>query len=347
MTGRASYNSEDVAPGRQKDLGAFAAMITNRPQGPVPGLFDRQSINLIIGTSGTAKSPFLLHQLEKYISGGGFLDYAGCSDGPVQMGLIGCAGTEGKIHNDLAAFPLLNDQSKFPFEMWKPNESETEFDALTRTYETLNSLLPAAQRPIKLLIIDDFQSLMTAGDVSKIKYVKDFCRAVHEFCRKQDVTIIGTTGSGKAKTHECYPQMADRIPGANCWGAEMDSLIVLELIDLHKQPEGRTETRRIIVKTRSAPIAVHFAGFVDGRLEVSPSFIPVAEPSPEQTRLEANIAALKSTDVLRREDIVRWCVEAGMTDSMIERWIADQVKDGVLVREGKANRTRYRRPYAQ
>ena len=333
-----------------------------RPLGPVPGLFNRQSINLIIGTSGSSKTPFLLNQLENYLSGGGFLDYAASPNGPVQMGLIAGAGTQDNILDVLADFSLLDDQSKFPFEVWNggaipDHEHETKFDAkadsrsdldaLNRIYDKLNSLLPPAKRPIKLLIIEDFQSLMTSGDTHKIKAVKEFCRNMHEFCQKRDVTIIGTVGTGKAKTYESYPQVADRIPGSHCWGAEMDTLIAIELVDLHKQPESRAEIRRIIVKTRKAPIAVHFGGFQDGRLVVSPSYIPVDAPSPTEAQLDAKLGAVTSGQEMKKRDFLAWAKEMNISDATLERWISKQIDMGTLQREGKANKTVYKKPRPQ
>jgi hypothetical protein len=317
-----------------------------RPLGPVPGLFERHSVNLIIGTSGAGKTQFLYNQLENYGTGGGFLNYSGT---PVQMGLLACSRTETDIFHSLQKFPFLSDQRNFPYQMWSTSPEHDDYENLQAAYDLLNASLPESQRPVRLLVVENFQQLMSSGKILDTQEVMKFCSALHRFCRNRDVTIVGTVGTPKMKGSECYPQLADRIPGANCWASEMNSLIGVERTKLHRSPETRPGERRIIVQTENAPDTVHWGKFMeDGRMEVSPDYIPVDEiESPADKFLDEKLTAAAAGAEFRKKDLERWAAEKSISTRTLERWTAKRVQDGLLVRIGQTRNARYRKPLPQ
>lgn len=322
---------------------------SSRTPGPVPGLFESHTINLIIGTSGAGKTQFLLNQLENYGTGGGFLNHAAPPSGPVQLGMLACNRAEDDIQHSLVKFPFLSDQQNFPYAMWEPEESLSDSDNFHAAYDKLNSYIVEARRPVRLLIIENLQALMTSGKILDTKLVKEFCNSLRVFCRARGVTIIGTVGTPKMKGTECYPQLADRIPGANCWASEMATLMGVERIKLHRPAELRPAGRKIIVQTSDAPDEVHWGKFLEnGKLDVSPDHIPIDDAENDTEKFfDAKLAAAKPGTEFKVKDLVGWGEEIKVGPRTVERWATKRTEDGALKRTGHANKLRYIKPLEQ
>ena len=101
----------------------------------VPGLIQRRSINLVIGSSGSGKTNFILPQLNAYAAGDNFLGYR-LGAPPEQLGAITCHRTMDNIYyrvNELELDHLMAIKA-FPITYWKPKPEDTDAEALEHAY---------------------------------------------------------------------------------------------------------------------------------------------------------------------------------------------------------------------
>ena len=203
------------------------------PKPTVPGLFNRRSINLVVGTPKSGRLRLILPQLESYANGGSFLDYSLDKDQqPEQLGAIVCTQTFDSLWHQVRGLDLesLSNPKVFPIEPWQPaTGTETPSDAETLT-EAYARLTRAAGAPPRLLLIDGLQLMMTSGQVNHQHHVREFYRGLQNFCMANDCTIIGTVSTAKMKNGESYALNA-RILGSVQWAENADTLIGIAVID--------------------------------------------------------------------------------------------------------------------
>jgi hypothetical protein len=312
-----------------------------RPAGPVPGLFNRQTINFIIATSGIGKTKFLLNQLENYATGGGFLNYAPPATGPEQMGMIVCSRKKKDIERTLTPYPFLSNPNQFPIVMWKPEDGVPDYTNLVKAYEGLHQYLVEGNK-VKFLIIKNIQFLLTSGKILEIKAVKDFCVSLHQFCEDKEVTIVGTTGMPKMKSTEIYPQLSDRIPGGGIWAPELNTLIGVEWTKLYRPVELRPPVRKITVQLQEGPAEIHWGKFgADGRMDVSPDYIPVDDPSATEQLFLDRLEKAAAETTFKPAKFKEWAEEWKVDPKTVTLWATEAIRQGILRREGNTNRLIY------
>jgi hypothetical protein len=327
------------------------------PSGVVPGLFDRCSVNLLIGGSGSGKTHLLFSQLSLYAEGKGFLRYGVDPETtpdspsfvplrPVQLGLLGCIHDYDHFFYTAAKFPGLANPRVFPIRMTtSKDETELDIDNLERAYLQLSD---AAGQPIKFLIVEGFQYLLSSGKLSDSKLVRDFCLNVAGFCQEKDLAILGTAGSAKMKRGESYPLLGDRIFGGAAWSQGARTLLGIEQIDLHRPAEERRSVRKIAIQVRGGTQRHLYADFdEDGRLSLVPTPTEALAGSQAYLDLDRKLEAENSGTKFTREQLFSWGEEISVTDRTVERWIASRVEVGFLVRVGATRPATYQKPHAQ
>jgi hypothetical protein len=320
-------------------------MNVSRTLGPVPGLFERQSINLLVGSSGSGKTRLLLSQLEDYAAGKGFLGYPHPENTqPVQLGIITCTRSLNDILHTVAQFPLLSSQQTFPIEFWNPGASDLEYDALKETYERLSS---AIGRPAKFLIIEGLQALMLTNKPNDSKLAKDFCSNLHKLCAEKDVTILGTVGTAKMKRGDYYPLLSDRVFGAAVWAQEANTLIGIERTDLQMPVGIRPSIRRVIVQVQDAREKVLYADFdPEGRLSVV-NVEQIDEKASTDAMMDTRLESEKPGTTFKRVQFIEWGEEIGIKETRVKEWISSRILLGFLQRQGNTKNVTYLKPHEQ
>lgn len=315
----------------------------------VPGLFPRRSVNLLIGSIGSGKTTLALHELERYHASGQFLTCR-LPEGqkPDQCGAICCSGTLESLYDRITALDLehLADLTRFPIRDWQITASETSIaDTLGRLHDELSR---AARRTVHLLLIEGLQLMMPDGKVSDLHAVREFYRALGQFCLDRDVTILGTVGSPKARRGETYPVLGDRCYGSIAWGQEASTLIGVEVCRPDLAEEQRPRQRRVVIQVRAkADIEVVWTLLQpDGRLDVLERPEGDAEVLAGQTLAERLRAAPAGSQLTMR-DFLDWGAGQDMSRRTVERWLTGQVALGMLVRQGSNRDRRFVKPSVQ
>ena len=234
----------------------------------------------------------------------------------------------------------------FPITYWKPKPESTDIEALEDAYA---DLCAHANRPVKFILVEGIQLLMTSGKINDQNAVRRFFDGLNEFCIKHDVTIIGTVGTAKMKRGEYYPQLADQVFGSILWAHESSTLIGIELTDLHLPVERRTGLRRIILQPQNGLPSVRYADFdAKSRLMLvdRPEAVEAEKESPSHVMLDAKLDTIYPGTKISRDTFLQWGEEIGVSTRTVDRWIAIRSDDeiGMLEKIGSGKNTIYMKP---
>lgn len=320
-----------------------------RPVGPIPGLINRQSINLLIGSPSSGKTQLLFSQLDDYAGGKGFLEIEqpeGTS--PVQLGVISASRSLNNLLYTVAPFPNISSQQTFPIEVWKPEASFTDYQALVAAWQNL-SAGTRDNRPVKLLVVEGLQKLMQSNKPNDSKLAGDFCADLQKFCTEKDVAVIGTVGTAKMKKGDYYPLLADRVFGASTWAHEAETLIGIERTELHRPAGLRPSLRRVIIQAQDSAERVLYADFDDeGRLRVV-TMASMDQNSATDQALDDRLWQEKPGAVFRKPQLDEWGeqLEKPISPRRVLTWISSRLELGLLEKKGNTSSLTYHKPFTQ
>lgn len=312
----------------------------------VPGLFNRRSINLVVGTPKSGRLRLILPQLESYANGGPFLDYSLDKDQtPEQLGAVVCTQTFDSLWQQVRDLELesLTNPKVFPIECWQPasgTEAPSDAETLMEAYRRLTA---AAGRPPKILLIDGLQLMMTSGLINQMHKVREFFRGLQGFCMTNDCTIIGTVSTAKMKRGESYSLNA-RIMGSVQWAENADTLIGIEVFESESPKPQLGGFRQICVQTSKETPRYFFAGFdPKGRLQLQSRPEGAAEAIAEDN-LDAILKTQSPGTMFSRKEFIAWGEQVGVGVRTVERWLASRLELGMLDKQGSTSATVYLKP---
>jgi len=332
----------------------------------IPGLFPRESVNLLSFTPKIGTWRFLLPQLANYAAGRPFLAIPHpCPRKPEQLGVILCNKQVRAMREKIVGMGLEEelDEATLPIVKWESKsagkgrrgdgqgaegsaagEEDGEF-ALDRLYE---DLVEAAGMEPTFVIVDSIYLLLRSRErIGDPVAIGEFTDRLYEFCRQRRCTVLGTIPTAKTRPGDEYQILSHRIYGSVQWGVSTSCLMLIE-----RYSELST-FRRVRIEA-SLSRNEHETRWVDfdlqGRLMLRPqpesaamvktdmleAMVAVGQWEPERRYARAEILAM-----------VREGTEAGevgISVATVDRWLKRSVEQGVLRKEGETTRARYWRP---
>jgi hypothetical protein len=319
----------------------------------IPGLFPRNSFNLLVFTPKIGTWRFLLPQLANYAMGRPFLDIPHpCPDRPEQLGAILCGKETSQVRDGIQSMGLEEEltEARFPMIQWKmaePTEEKKADDgdfALDRLYEELAE--EAGIEP-RFLVVDCLYLLLRSKiHIADPVAVAKFARRLHEFCRERHCTVLGTIPAAKTKAGEDYQTLAHRIYGSVQWGVAASSLMLIERYD------ELSSFRRVRIESGLSR-STHEVRWVDfdlqGRLMLRPAPEQPGRRGGKAEKLEeaVGLGEWGPGDRWTRAEIIakvrEWGEGEGVAISAmtVDRWLARCIEEGLLAKEGQTSRVVY------
>jgi hypothetical protein len=295
------------------------------------------------GTSKSGKTEFILNQFDNYMAGNGFLGY-GIGTSPVQLGAVVCSRSHDYYQRKVNKFPILNSNfQNFPYEMWKPSR-ENNLPSLQNLRDTFDRLCErtCGRGDIKLLLVENCQSLMPSKKWNDPGSITEFCAALREFLEDRNVAMLGTLGTAKMKRGESYSQLADKVFGSGQWAHEAETLMGIERHQPGYVPGQKKSTLRFLeVQAEDGSEKAIWADFNgDGHL------VPIercaedwfASPTAD---LDAWLAAAPIGQKFIRDEFLEWGQRVNIGETKTKAWINLQVAKGRLDRQGLTRNTIY------
>jgi hypothetical protein len=259
-----------------------------------------------------------------------------------------------QLLHDLRAMGLdnLTRPGAFPVVSYRPSRADESepYHPFKVPFEQLIGL-SCCPMPPRFLLIENLQSLLPSGEITKQKDVASFMDQLREFANQHDCTILGTIGTPKMLKGQGYASLPERILGCIQWAEGADTLIGIETIAATAgNGLGREEAKRyrkVTVMPAGAPEFQVCSRFEqDGRLVLcdwpeSRVWSPTGQPV-----LEARLAAEREGKQFSRGDFHAWGMQSDVSERTMDRWISACVRGGLLVREGQGPLTMYVKPKA-
>jgi AAA domain len=313
----------------------------------VPGLFIRQSVNLLVGHGGAGKTKLILNNLNHYIEGRGFLGYglgpealpiipenAQALLDPEQVGMICCTQSLRTWKKKFQPYPSLAKHCPLVVLSRTMN-----IETLIEAYKELRSF---CARSVRFLVIEGIQHLIGQQKYSDPFPVRDLYISLQAFCEEYDVTILGTVGSPKANMLTNYPRLGDKIYGGITWGQETELLIGIEELN------ENASLRRIVIRHRDAMRRILYADFdAESILHLVEREEGVPEGTPSEQKLAECLAAAASGDELTWDLFYDWGTKVGVSKATVKRWVGKQAKGVHLEKVGNTRPTTYKKPFVQ
>lgn len=328
----------------------------------VPGLFDRHSINIIVGNSFSGKTHLALNQLNDYIEGRGFLGY-GIDEitgqalvPPVQLAQINCLQSYDQAFHAADCFSSLKDQQKFPIEQLEIEDDasdgmKTGMIALEEAFQRLLKRLPQGSPP-ELLYLEDIQSVLNGDRATDQNKTRKLFILLNKFCLRHSITIVATAITPKpTKVETNYLRVTDRIYGAVTWGQVSRTLIGIEYTDLTPRPDTNkpTSERRIKIQTRDALERTLYADFdEDGILKLVQK-PRVDEAAQNNDKLDAMLELVPAGEIFTRAQFLEWGATLEISESSVDRWIRARSlpEMGFIEKVGQGKNVLYKKPQVQ
>jgi hypothetical protein len=329
-----------------------------------PALFAPQSVNLLFGSTRVGKTTLLLAMLDQYLSDAGspFLGYPlPAGSVPAQCGAIiatrDTASYRRKINQ--MVLPAISDHWHFPIAEWNP----VGVDIVAELIAHWARLSEECERPVEFLVVEHLQGLLDSvgGSRNSPNDVRNFYRQLREFARDKNVTILGTAGCPKLKAVDRFQQSPDRIYGSTEWGAQTDTLISIDQLDVRKDEELRRTPRRVYIADHALPsdavenrsrAVLTWVDFNDeGKLVVVGD--PDAWGGAEESRvspMEATLDQILMQDdpgsVRTKPEWVLLAEQAGISERTCENWLSSRSDPemGMLERVPMTRPRQYRKP---
>ena len=315
----------------------FSPLLPHHPV--VPLLLPRCSISLLVGAPYAGKTGLLLPALARYLTHADFLGWPAArhpeSQRPMLARLVylSCDRTLNEIATDLHAASVAG--LSLPPDLLPYVSGQNSLASEAPTLPDLYELFPRP-RP-QLLIIESLQTLCQ-GKVTDNQDVARFCAGLKRWAQQQDVTLLGTVLTAKAKEGEGKYCSVDRPMGASTWANQAATLFDLSLADDDKPRDQQSSLRRLVVYTRHAAPTIQYYDFDDRRL-----LVPVTEPEGWRELLADLAAKLEPGVPIATKEILNWSELVGVRRPSVEKWLYEEVEALGLLE--KVKRGTYRRPY--
>lgn len=278
----------------------------------VDPIFPVKTVNLIAGASGVGKNTLMLQIQEEWTAARLVFGYPST---PAPFCFVACDQPLATLRDQMRQLGI--DPADVP---------HISLTACTkRDDRNLESALQFARgvRPqAKVLFIDGFASLCS-GRINDAKDVTNFLIDASRFCQEENVTIIGTVPSSKAREGEGYTSPRDRIAGSVMWSAGAHTKIVIEQTHANRVSDP---FRTVFLYARGLPPrTMQYQFDADGHLlyrndgEVLPS-------------LDAWLASRQPGDTIHSADLLEAARANGISRSALYRWLEDQTTLGTLIR---------------
>ena len=315
----------------------FSPLLPHHPV--VPLLLPRASISLLVGAPYAGKTGLLLPALARYLTHGDFLGWPAArhpdSGHPMlaRLGYLSCDRTLNEIATDLHAATAAG--LHLPPDLLPYVSGQNSLAADAPTLPDLYELFPRP-RP-QLLVVEALQALCQ-GKVTDNQEVARFCAGVKRWAQQQDVTILGTVLTAKAKEGEGRYRSVDRPMGASTWANQAATLFDLSLADDDKPQEQQSSLRKLVVYTRHAAPAIQYYDFNDQHL-----LVPITEPEGWRVLLAELAGKLEPGFPIPTREILGWSELVGARRPSVEKWLYEEAEALGLLE--KVKRGTYRRPY--
>ena len=315
---------------------AFTPIVPNYPV--VEDLFPRNTISLLAGSAFSGKSALLYSSLRDYLRSGNFLGYSAPRDSRerimmARIGYISGSKTLEEMLYDISKTGI-PEFSPLPFQLVSQQSSmqrELEFPRIEDLYQQFTKPRP------QFVIVDGLFGFCT-GKVYDYQDVGHFMGRLKRFCYENDVTILATAPTAKAKADELYSG-PERILGSQAWACEASTVLILEIhIDERNGRDFIHTLRRLEIWTRTKPPEDKFYDFND-----SHHLVLVSGFDNDWRQYMTNrLSQIAEGVPLETRTLVSWAAERGISVSATETWITQSVASNLLER---LRRGIYRRPY--
>lgn len=174
-----------------------------------------------------------------------------------------------------------------------------------------------------VLCLDGMQIICQDGN--NYNSVANFTRSLRMAAEHYKITVIGLCHNAKAKQGEEYAHPRDKIMGSVAWGATVGTVLGLDnKSDVDKTlwvcPRTSHEYSVILSREKSGKIILRNED----------------DDTVNSMTLTARLDELEPGSKVERATMLAWGVDAGLSETTVERWITKQcVKNGKLQRVGR------------
>lgn len=221
-----------------------------RPVSIVDTLFPGRRVHLVAGASGSGKTTWLMQIIEQWRQA---LPIYGYESIPCPFTLL----SYDRDHDDFfdTCERLKIDPSSYNFVA--PSSVESKISLLDYL-----RILQTKQPETRLYIVEALGVKTPQGKINDQSIVGPWLREVQEFCKKNEVTIIGTVHAAKTKERDRYKEPRARIAGCAAWAGYTSTIVVIE----EKEADGESELRELLILPRNARKHKYMLDFKDGFL---------------------------------------------------------------------------------
>lgn len=284
---------------------------------PLPGLIERNTLNLLIGSSKEGKTSLLLSELALLVERGEFLG-ASVSQRS-RLGFLDMAHPAGTLRARIASAGL--ERLLTPTLLPAVSAISTEFSAQAQIGEYYSAF---PQPGPQFLIIDGIYRLQR-GNPNDSTAVGEFCDSLRKFMIEKDVTVLATTLQAKQRTGDSYGRASEKAFGSAVWTASASALALLELMDAGQPEQTQSSIRRLIVMPPTGIRDVSYYDFgANGRLT------RITAPDGWQEILIRKLLAIEPGTEITKTLLVEWGSELGIGLRSVESWITARKQDLTL-----------------
>lgn len=191
-----------------------------------------------------------------------------------------------------------------------------------RTFHNVYTLACHRVPNLALLFIDSLSSLCP-GRITDDRVVDDFIDAMNTVCQTDNVTILGTIRSSKARTGEGYLSPRERIIGSGAFSSATSTKFIIEPTKPSK-PDDPNRTLWTLPRV-GKPVCQLYAFNDDGRLERQSDYVP-------QAPLDAWLLTVASGAEIHSDEMLIVADSCGVARTQLYDWVKVQIELGTLLR---------------
>lgn len=191
----------------------------------VDRIFPSRRIHILTGASGSNKTTYLFQQLPLWEKG---LPWHGLASTPVSWVYVACDRPQDEADDTLRRVGV------DPEKITRFSLVDERYKHL-RSYKMFMSHIDLNYPNARLLVIDAFYVMTPNGKYSDNHTVNEFLTELAIWCKKKDITIIGTTHSPKMKDGDSYLAARECILGAIAWGGFASTVMYIRSTEPENQ----------------------------------------------------------------------------------------------------------------
>jgi hypothetical protein len=300
----------------------------------VPGLMPAREVHLICGPPGIGKTTLCLDLLPQIERGDLILGHARAN--PTKSVFISCDRSESAHirRQGSLGMPFWDaanpDPRSFPFfsgisvKLDIPEEDDDDHELKIQ-----NIIRICAQnfpdRP--LLFIDGFAALIE--DSSNYRQAQQLLRKTTRSCIRHNRTVLASVHSPKAKEGQTYNNPREQILGSQAWAGFSDLVIAMQPADL-KDPTNPRRLVHVCSRSLAGDYTIKMI-LQNGRLVLDDSI----ERDLYSLLLQWLLKIPYDRQIPTREILTYGVKDCALSLRSVERWIEEQVENGVLERVAK------------